>query len=462
MVTTPPAPRPAKRSPLVPILVALLLAAAVGGLVWYVMDKQAANADGERGSRRPPVTVGVAIAEKQAFPVVLEALGTVTPVATSAVRAQVSGVLQQVLFSEGQMVQKGQLLAVIDPRPFEIALMQATGLLRRDEAQLENARVTEKRYRTLLAQDSIAAQDVDSQVALVKQLEGTVNVDRAAERSAKLNLEFSRIAAPISGRIGLRTVDVGNLVGPGDANGIVTITQVSPIDVAFTLPQDRIPDLRAALSGKQAPHVIALDRARAGELASGRFLALDNQVDPQTGTVKAKARFDNAKAALFPNQFVNARVNLRSVDNAIAVPVSAIRRGAGTEFVYVLDTASKTVAVRNVKTGLSVADKVQVLSGLEPGEQVITEGADRLSDGAKVRLPGEGRGEGRGDARGEGKGGDGKGLERKRGSSGRPDGARADAAAAEGNARHGASAAPQDGQKADGERPHRRRDKSGE
>ena len=413
MVMTPPAARPSRRSPLVPILVALLVAAVIGALVWYVLAKRAGNGDGERGSRRPPVTVGVAGAEQQAFPVVLEALGTVTPVATSAVRAQVSGVIQQILFSEGQMVQKGQLLAVIDPRPFEIALMQATGQLRRDEAQLENARVTEKRYRTLLAQDSIAQQDVDSQAALVKQLEGTVNVDRAAERSAKLNLEFSRIAAPISGRIGLRTVDVGNLVGPGDANGIVTITQVSPIDVAFTLPQDRIPELRAALSGKQAPNVIALDRARATELAQGRFLALDNQVDPQTGTVRAKARFDNAKATLFPNQFVNVRVNLRSVENAISVPVSAIRRGAGTEFVYVLDAGSKTVAVRNVKTGLSAADKVQVLSGLEPGEQVITEGADRLADGAKVRLPGDGRAAG--SPGGEGKSG---GIERKRGGGG--------------------------------------------
>jgi multidrug efflux system membrane fusion protein len=413
MVNTPTPARTARRSPLIPILVALLVAAVIGGLVWYVLAKRSGNGEGERGSRRPPVTVGVATAEQQAFPVVLEALGSVTPVATSTVRAQVAGVIQQILFSEGQMVQKGQLLAVIDPRPFEIALMQATGQLKRDEAQLENARVTEKRYRTLLAQDSIAQQDVDSQAALVKQLEGTVNIDRAAERSAKLNLEFSRIAAPISGRIGLRTIDIGNLVGPGDANGIVTITQVAPIDVAFTLPQDRIPELRAALTGSRAPHVIALDRARASELASGRFLALDNQVDPQTGTVRAKARFDNAKSTLFPNQFVNVRVNLRSVESAISVPVSAIRRGAGTEFVYVLDTGSKTVAVRNVKTGLSAADKVQVMSGLAAGEQVITEGADRLADGAKVRLPGEGRGaaDGKGGGAGDGKGG----LDRKRG-----------------------------------------------
>lgn len=380
-----------RRSPVLPILVALVLAIAVGGLVWYLQAKRASSNEGPAGkmSRRPPVTVGVASAEKQSFPVVLEALGTVTPVATATVRAQVSGVLQQVLFTEGQMVQRGQLLAVIDPRPFEIALMQATGQLRRDEAQLENARLTEKRYRTLASQDSIAQQDVDSQIALVKQLEGTVNVDRAAERSAKLNLEFSRIAAPISGRIGLRTVDVGNLVGANDANGIVTITQISPIDVQFTLPQDRIPELRAAIANGRAPQVIALDRARANELATGRFLALDNLVDPQTGTVRAKARFDNPKAALFPNQFVNARVMLRSVENAIAVPISAVRRGGNGDFVYVLDPATKTVAVRNIKTGLSTIDKTQLLSGVEAGEKVITEGADRLSDGAKVILPGD-------------------------------------------------------------------------
>ncbi len=406
-----------RRSPVLPILIALLLAAGVGALVWYLQEKRESTQSGGRMSRRPPVTVGVATAEKLSFPVNLEALGTVTPVATATVRAQVSGVLQQVLFTEGQMVQRGQLLAVIDPRPFEIALMQATGQLRRDEAQLENARVTEKRYRTLLAQDSIAQQEVDTQAALVRQLEGTVNVDRAAERSARLNLEFSRIAAPISGRIGLRTVDVGNLVGPGDATGIVSITQVSPIDVAFTLPQDRIPDLRAALAGGHAPTVVALDRSRATELARGRFLALDNLVDPQTGTVKAKARFENAKGQLFPNQFVNVRLMLRAVENAIAVPVSAVRKGGNGDFVYVLDAPARTVAMRNVKTGLSTIDRTQILSGVEAGEQVITEGADRLSDGAKVLLPGDKPARGGAGNRGErgGEKGNEKGNEKERG-----------------------------------------------
>ncbi len=388
---TMPPDGPKKRSPVIPLLIALVLAIAVGALVWYLQTKRESSTEGPGGrmSRRPPVTVGVAKAEMQAFPVVLEALGTVTPVATATVRAQVAGVLQQVLFSEGQLVQRGELLAVIDPRPFDIVLMQATGQLKRDEAQLDNARVTEKRYRTLLAQDSIAQQEVDTQAALVRQLEGSVNVDRAAERSARLNLEFSRIAAPISGRIGLRTVDVGNLVGPSDANGIVTITQVSPVDVVFTLPQDRIPELRAALVNSRALSVIALDRVRSTELASGRFLALDNLVDPQTGMVRAKARFENSKGQLFPNQFVNARVMLRSIDHAISVPVSAIRKGVQGDFVYVLDAENRTVSVRNVKTGLSTIDRTQIVSGLEAGESVITEGADRLSDGAKVKLPGD-------------------------------------------------------------------------
>ncbi len=374
----------------IPYLIIVFIVACVIAVVWYVTHNK--EGQGEAGKNkmrgRPPVTVGVAAAAKLNFPVALDELGTVTSMATATVRAQVSGVLQNVLFTEGQIVQRGQLLATIDPRPFEIALMQATGLRQRDEAQLENARVTEKRYRTLLSQDSIAQQDVDSQVALVRQLEGTVNVDKASERSAHLNLEFSRIAAPISGRIGLRTVDAGNLVSANDANGIVVITQINPIDVQFAVPQDQVPELRAALAGGHKLQVIAFDRARTNQLATGHFLAMDNQVDTQTGTVRAKARFDNAKGGLFPNQFVNVRVILRSIDGATALPVSAVRHGSEGDFVYVLNAEAKTVAQRPVKIGLSTVDKVQVLSGVEPGEQVITEGADRLTDGAQVKLPG--------------------------------------------------------------------------
>jgi multidrug efflux system membrane fusion protein len=333
--------------------------------------------------------VGVAAAGTQSFPVELDALGTVAPVATAVVRAQVSGVVQQVLFSEGQIVQRGQLLALIDPRPFENALMQVKGQLQRDEAQLENARVTERRYRQLQAQDSIAQQDVDAQTALVKQLEGTVAIDRAAVRSAQLNLDFARITAPLSGRIGLRSIDVGNLVGPSDATGLVTITQTAPIDVVFAVPQDAVPELKHALAGGKALPVTALDRSRSKPLAVGRFLALDNVVDTQTGTVRAKARFDNANGGLFPNQFVNIRLKLRTIEGATAVPVSAVRNGGDGPFVYVLNPAEKTVKLRAVKRGLSNLEHTQILSGVEPGEQVITEGADRLTDGAKVKLPGE-------------------------------------------------------------------------
>jgi multidrug efflux system membrane fusion protein len=392
-------PRPRKFSWLWLIALVVLIA----GLAWYVSARK--DKGGEHGGMphgRPAVTVGVATANAESFPVELDALGTVTPVATSVVRAQVAGVVQQVLFTEGQAVQRGQLLAVIDPRPFENALMQVKGQLQRDEAQLDNARVTERRYRQLQAQDSIAQQDVDAQVALVRQLEGTVNVDRAAVRSAQLNLDFSRITAPISGRIGLRSVDAGNLVGPSDQNGLVTITQQAPIDVMFSVPQDAVPEMKAALKNGKPLQVTAFDRARSTPLAGGRFLALDNLVDTQTGTVRAKARFDNANGGLFPNQFVNVRLKLRAIDGAIAVPVSAVRNGGSGPFVYVLNAGDSTVSLRQVKRGLSSADKTQILAGVQAGEQVITDGADRLTDGAKVRLPGQrGKGEGKGDGKGE-------------------------------------------------------------
>jgi multidrug efflux system membrane fusion protein len=328
------------------------------------------------------------VAEQADIPLWLDALGTVTPSATVTVRPQVSGVLKQVLFQEGQMVRAGQLLALIDARPFEMAVMQAEGQRLRDEAQLENARLTLQRFRTLLQQDSIARQEVDTQAALVKQLEGTVITDKANEGTARLNLGYTRIVAPVAGRLGLRIVDIGNVVSSGDANGIALITQLTPIDVEFAVPQDRVPDLARRVARGATLPVTALDRTRVTELDSGRFWSLNNQVDTQTGTVRAKARFSNDKNTLFPSQFVNVRVLLDTVKGAVVVPVTALRHGPEGDFVYVLN-ADRTVSLRKVSAGQSTVDKVAISSGVALGERVITEGGDRLKDGAGVQLPGE-------------------------------------------------------------------------
>jgi multidrug efflux system membrane fusion protein len=295
-------------------------------------------------------------------------------------------VLQQLSFKEGQMVRKGDLLALIDPRQFEMTLQQAIGQRMRDEAQLEAARVTLERYRTLLQQDSIARQDVDTQAALVKQLEGTVVADKANEGTARLNLGYTRVVAPIGGRVGLRTVDVGNVVSPSDANGVAVITQLSPIDVEFAVPQDQAPELqRNAAAAMEAK---ALDRTRTDVLDVGVFASLDNQVDTQTGTVRAKARFNNTRQALFPSQFVNVQLNVRTIRDAVVVPVSALRQGSNGEYVFVLKD-DRTVAQRPVRRGQATVDKVQIATGLQVGERVITEGADRLRDGSRVVLPGD-------------------------------------------------------------------------
>ncbi|MFN6994290.1 MAG: MdtA/MuxA family multidrug efflux RND transporter periplasmic adaptor subunit, partial [Aquincola tertiaricarbonis] len=336
----------------------------------------------------PATTVGIARAERADIPIVIEALGTVTPSATVTVRPQVSGVLTEVRFKEGQMVKAGEVLAVIDPRPFELALMQAQGQRQRDEAQLQLARLTLERYQTLLQQDSIARQDVDTQAAAVKQLEGTVLSNRAAEGTARLNLGYTRITAPVSGRVGLRVVDVGNVVSSGDANGIVVITQLAPIDVQFAVPQDRVPDIeRRTAQGATLP-VTALDRSRATTLDEGRFSTLNNEIDTTTGTVQAKARFANAGRTLFPNQFVNVRLQLDTLRDAVVIPVAALRHSNDGDFVYVLND-DRTVSQRMVQRGQATNDRVQITRGLAVGEPVVTEGADRLKDGARVQVPGD-------------------------------------------------------------------------
>jgi multidrug efflux system membrane fusion protein len=373
-------------------------------LAWYFFHKSAATGangstgwPGTAGSGRNATSVGIATVETADIPITLNALGTVTATATAIVRSQVSGVLQQINFQEGEMVKAGQLLATIDPRPFELTLMQASGQRQRDEAQLVNERIVLARDKVLQAQDSIAQQDVEAQETLVKQLEGTVMSDRAQEGSARLNLSYTKVVAPVSGRVGLRTVDIGNLVSTNDATGIATITQIAPIDVVFAVPQNQVGDVQAGLknsressSDEHKPatlHVMVLDRNRTDIIARGEFLALDNQVDIQTGTVKAKARFTNEQQQLFPNEFVNVKVILRHISGAIVVPVAALRHGSKGDFVYVLDVETKTVSQRKVTAGPADIDKVQIIDGLVAGEKVITEGADRLKDGAKVNLP---------------------------------------------------------------------------
>ena len=399
----PPERPPSRRRRWLGALVAVLVLGALAGGSWYLVHRPAPEArngfaggppgrggpggfGGSGGAGFGLVTVGHAAVVPARIPINIDALGTVTPLATITLKPQVGGVLTEVLFTEGQLVQKGQLLARIDPRPYEQALEQAKGARLRDEAQLAAARVTLERFRTLLGQDSIARQDVDTQAALVKQLEGSATSDRAAEAAARVNLEFTRISAPVAGRIGLRSVDPGNTVAAGATTGIAVITQIHPIDVQFAVPQDRIPDIQSqVVAGAKLP-VLALDRQRSEVLDRGLFSTLDNQVDTTTGTVKAKARFDNAAGLLFPGQFVNVRLTLRSVD-ALVVPVTAVRNGPDGAYVYVIG-ADHTVSMRPVKRGESTVDLVAINTGLKAGERVVTEGGDRLSEGARVQLQG--------------------------------------------------------------------------
>ena len=398
--TTPNTARRSRRSKIVGTVIALAVMAALGGGAWYLTHSGTSvqggpgmggpGGPGGPGGRRggPSTTVGVATAVKSDLPVVLDALGTVTAASTVTVRPQVSGILKELKFKEGGMVKAGQVVAQIDPAQFEMALMQATGQRQRDEAQLENARLTLKRYQTLLGQDSIARQDVDTQAALVKQLEGTVMTDRAAEGTARLNLGYTKVVSPISGRAGLKVVDIGNLVSTSDAGGVVVVTQLSPIDVQFSVSQDKVQTIQERLNAGSALPALALDRTRTHTLDQGSLSALDNQVDVQTGTVRAKARYANDKMALFPSQFVNVRLELGNITGAVLVPVTALRHSNNGDFVYVLK-ADKTVTVRMVTRGQATTDMVEIRAGLEAGEQVITEGADRLKEGAKVTLAGD-------------------------------------------------------------------------
>jgi multidrug efflux system membrane fusion protein len=378
---------------------ALVLLLALAALAWFLTHRSRVPAyggpgaaagggppGGGRGARGgPPSTVGVARAHEADIPVYIEALGTVTSAASVTVTPQVSGVISQVRYTEGQMVRKGDVLAVLDPKPFQLALAEASAAHTRDEAQLDAARQQLSRYQTLLQQDSIARQTVDTQAALVAQLAGTVALDRASEDSARLNLQWSRIVAPVAGRVGLRPVDAGNYISAGSATGVATITQVAPMDVAFSIPQERVPALLQRRAAGATLPVTVWDSGRTQQLAAGTFSTLDNQIDVTTGTVKAKARFANADGLLFPNQFVNVRLLLRTVDAAVVVPVTALRHGPNGDYVYVVNE-ERVVALRPVTAGLSGVNTVAISQGLALGEVVVTEGGDRLKDGARVQT----------------------------------------------------------------------------
>ncbi|ARP83761.1 multidrug transporter subunit MdtA [Bordetella genomosp. 8] len=333
----------------------------------------------------PAVPVRVYAAATKDVDILLPALGTVTAYITVTVRSRVDGELVQVNFKEGQRVKAGDVLAQIDPRPFNVQLQQALGTQQQDLAQLENARRDLARYQALYKQDSIARQQVDTQAALVRQYEGTLKTDQANVDNARLQLTFARITAPIDGRLGLRQVDPGNLVSSGDTNGLVVITQTQPIAVIFTLPETQLPDVREQMHAGRTLRVDAWDRTNTKRLASGVLETLDNQIDVTTGTVKLKARFENADDALFPNQFVNIQLLVQTLKGQTVIPNGAVQRGSQGPFVFVAQ-ADNTVAVRQLKLGPVSGDLVVVTDGLKPGDRVVTEGTDRLRAGAKVEV----------------------------------------------------------------------------
>src|SRR5574343_101951 len=344
------------------------------------------NGDGSPLKRgRPPIPVAVQAVTEGVFPILVDGLGTVTARREVVIRTRLDGQLDKVLFQEGQMVKAGDLIAVVDPRVYEAKVMQAKGKLEQDEALLRDHRIKLKRYQTLYKQDSIARQDLDSQSALVQQFEGAVEADKGALEDAKTQLSYTQITAPFDGRLGLRKVDAGTIVKTRDANGIVTLTQVQPIDVLFTIPSDQLPKILARFNAGDTMPVSAYDRNFRNIIAAGVLKSIDNVIDATTGMVKLKAEFTNDDNVLFPNQFVNARLLVEERDKAIIAPSNAILRGSQGTYVYVV-AADNTVAARTVKVGGTQAAQTEVLEGLTPGDSVVVDGFDKLKPGAKVSV----------------------------------------------------------------------------
>jgi membrane fusion protein, multidrug efflux system len=379
-----------RRSWLRAVVWLLLVAAIVGAVVWYLPRPDTQQRNAGRFQPGGPVPVGVAPVEKGDMPVTLSQLGTVIPLAMVTVKTQISGYLMQVAFREGQMVKAGDFLAQIDPRPYQVALAQAEAQLAKDQALLKNAQLDLVRYNTLVAQNSIAKQTRDTQESLVGQYQATVKADQAQIDAQKLNLTYCRIISPVTGRVGLRQVDAGNYVQTSDPNGIVVVTQLQPISVIFTLPEDNLPEVMKRVRAGAALPVTAYDRTGATELGKGKLDTVDNQIDTTTGTVKLRAIFDNDQEILFPNQFVNVKLLVDTKQDTDIVPNSAVQRGAPGTFVYVVKP-DNTVAVQKVKLGPNDGQRTSIVSGLQPGESVVVDGTDRLRDGAKVTAAAAGR-----------------------------------------------------------------------
>jgi multidrug efflux system membrane fusion protein len=389
------------------VILAVLLAAGLG-IGWYWWTHSAPSSAGRAG-QVPPQPVGAATIDKGDIRIVLNELGTVTSLATVTVKTQINGQLVDVGFKEGQQVKKGDFLAQIDPRPYQVTLEQAQGQLAHDQGLLAQAQTDLRRYQTLGRQDSIAQQQVDDQRFLVAQYTGSVQSDQAQVDSAKLNLTYCHMVSPVDGQVGLRQVDPGNYVQTSDATGVVVITQMQPISVIFSVPEDSLPDIIQKRHGPDGQpgatlSVDAYDRANTRKLDSGQLATLDNQIDTTTGTLKLRALFANPDGLLYPNQFVNARLLVDTMKDTVRVPVPAVQRGEPGTFVYVV-SATKTVSVRPVKLGPTDGGYTAVLSGVQPGEVVVTDGTDRLRDGTAVTVPVQGQTQGQDQGQRPGQGG---------------------------------------------------------
>ncbi len=364
----------------------VLIGVVIGAYLIFRSLHTGQPATGARSQQAAPQSVGVATIGQGDIRVVVNALGTVTPIATVTVQTQIDGQLMEIGFTEGQTVKKGDFLAQIDPRPYQLQQAQYEGQLAHDQGLLAQAQVDLVRYQKLAEQNSIARQQYEDQVYIVQQYQGTVKLDQAQVDQQKLNIIYCRIVSPVTGRVGLRLVDPGNYVQTSNSTGIAVVTQVQPITVIFPIPEDDLPEIVPQLNAGAIFEVAAYDRANVKLLATGRVIALDSQIDTTTGTVKVRAQFDNSDYALFPNQFVNAQLLVKTLNNVVTVPTAAIQRGAPGSYVYVIN-ADSTVSVRPIKIGPSDGPMAAVTSGLSAGERVVIDGTDRLRDGARVMVP---------------------------------------------------------------------------